>query len=90
MTVPDEAMALWRTLTGWRHSDLSKLTAALDDAYRRGFDAGRAEERRDVVAYLVLTPRAMGVPVSIESSQDIARLAKDIENAAHLDAKEPT
>lgn len=38
---------------------------------------------REVAEYLRMTPRAKGVLISINSSQDIARLADDIESGAY-------
>ena len=35
---------------------------------------------REIAKYLRMTPRAKGVQISINSSQDIARLADDIES----------
>jgi hypothetical protein len=67
---------------------LGSEPSLLDEAEARGIEIGRAAERRDVVAWLRVAPRARGILIHINSSQDIARLADDIESGAHLDAKE--
>jgi hypothetical protein len=48
--------------------------------------AAAAAERADVVAWLLTTPRACGHMLSIQSANDIARLAEGIERGDHVGA----
>jgi hypothetical protein len=68
--------------------DAEAIADALDAAEARAFEAGRAAERRDVVKHMRVAPRARDILIHINSSQDAARLAADIESGAHLPAKE--
>lgn len=74
---------------------LDKLAALLDGAtasvcvapdvvtlQREAWDNGARAELLRVVAWLRTTPQACGVQLSITSSQDIARLADDLESGA--------
>ena len=67
-----------------QHIWINQGTASVHTAC---LDAIRADERAkveaEVVAYLRQTPRASGQLISIESSNDIARLAQDIERGEH-------
>lgn len=49
----------------------------------------REDERAKIVAWLRSTPRAGGVPISIASSQDVARLADAIEAGEHVPSDSP-
>lgn len=57
------------------HDDLTLRERAIRETEKR--------VEREIAEYLRMTPRAKGVLISINSSQDIARLADDIESGAY-------
>lgn len=67
--------------------DVAEAIAAGEHLAIDGVDrvaAAIQQERAAVVRYLRTTPRAMGRPLYVDSSQPIAWLAEDIANGEHV------